>query len=212
MEEIVDSEENVELVKKIAALANFSKMDTILKQNDDLIANLLKIQKSKLYEMHKYKQIMNMPAKNVHAYLKKEFEKPTKVLSKEEEFQEIVERERAKVKNEAAKVIQRNLRRFVLKRKHKRVYQNWTQIDMKEKAELIEKISERLANQKVMPRTDLQVIKTKLAQHKSHLKKEAELYVKREQLLESIKKNIEFFEERLEEERILYADLNFNDE
>uniref|UniRef100_A0A914CNK6 Uncharacterized protein n=1 Tax=Acrobeloides nanus TaxID=290746 RepID=A0A914CNK6_9BILA len=159
MEEIVDSEENVELVKKIAALANFSKMDTILKQNDDLIANLLKIQKSKLYEMHKYKQIMNMPAKNVHAYLKKEFEKPTKVLSKEEEFQEIVERERAKVKNEAAKVIQRNL-----------------------------------------------------AQHKSHLKKEAELYVKREQLLESIKKNIEFFEERLEEERILYADLNFNDE
>uniref|UniRef100_A0A914DCS8 Uncharacterized protein n=1 Tax=Acrobeloides nanus TaxID=290746 RepID=A0A914DCS8_9BILA len=137
-------------------------MDTILKQNDDLIANLLKIQKSKLYEMHKYEQIMNMPAKNVHAYLKKEFEKPTKVLSKEEEFQEIVERERTKVKNEAAKVIQRNLRRFVLKRKHKRVYQNWTQIDMKEKAELIEKISERLANQKVMPRTDLQVIKTKV--------------------------------------------------
>ena len=87
------------------------------------------------------------------------------------------------------------------------------------------------------------------------MKKEAELYVKREQLLESIKKNIEFFEgthllnkfkpfldlhlgspqlenleissgaigiaarrkheeflERLEEERILYADLNFNDE
>lgn len=84
-------------------------MDTILKQNDELIANLLKIQKSKLYEMHKYEQIMNMPAKNVHAYLKKEFEKPTKVLSKEEEFQEIVERERAKVKNEAAKVIQRNV-------------------------------------------------------------------------------------------------------
>lgn len=97
--------------RKISKIANSKpEFDIILKQNDELIAKLHELQKAKLYEMHKFEQLMNMPAKNVHDYLKREFEKPSKVMSEDEKIQEIVQRERDRLKNEAARVIQKAVR------------------------------------------------------------------------------------------------------
>lgn len=86
----------------------FDKLATLLKSNDELIAKLEAVRASKAYAVMKYETIARMNAKDVNAYLRREYVKPTP--AKRSEYETILERQRNAKANNAALVIQRFVR------------------------------------------------------------------------------------------------------
>uniref|UniRef100_A0A915BZP0 Uncharacterized protein n=1 Tax=Parascaris univalens TaxID=6257 RepID=A0A915BZP0_PARUN len=169
-----------------------SKRDTfdkLLKSNDELIAKLEAVRASKAYAIMKYETISRMNAKDVNAYLRREYIKPTP--AKKSEYETILERQRNAKANNAALVIQRFFRFCARKKREQRTSRAWKRITPQRRVELITAIAERMSAGEVARKNDLSAIKTKLAERKEAMNETVAAYERREEIIKRLERDLQ---------------------
>uniref|UniRef100_A0A0M3HUF0 HSA domain-containing protein n=1 Tax=Ascaris lumbricoides TaxID=6252 RepID=A0A0M3HUF0_ASCLU len=167
----------------------FDKLATLLKSNDELIAKLEAVRASKAYAIMKYETIARMNAKDVNAYLRREYVKPTP--AKGSEYETILERQRNAKANNAALVIQRFFRFCAQKKREQKTLRAWKRITPQRRVELISAIAERMSTGEVPRKNDLDAIKTKLAERKEAMTETVAAYERREGIIKRLERDLQ---------------------
>ncbi|KJH45871.1 hypothetical protein DICVIV_08065 [Dictyocaulus viviparus] len=176
------------LIKRTKQIAEWRGLLDISLHNTELIQQLRNIRRRKAYDLMKYEHVLQLPARKVNEFLASEFEKPSKTV--EDESEGILEKIELKKQNNAAIVIQRAFKSYHMKRISMRYLHNITHIRPKRRVELIERINERLSDRKSLYKTNLTIMKEKLAAYRAAREEDAMKFAERQLVIRSLKRDI----------------------
>ncbi|WKY01146.1 hypothetical protein Q1695_015279 [Nippostrongylus brasiliensis] len=176
------------LAENARKIAEWRDLQNISAHNTLLIEQLHSIRRRKAYELMKYENILQLPARKISEFLAEESECPSTTLKSES--QEILERIEHDRRHKAAKIIQRAFKSYYRKKIAGKYLSSTTRIKSGRRVELIRTVNEKINGRKTLCKEPLTIMKDKLALCRAARARNASEFAKRELVLQSLKRDI----------------------
>uniref|UniRef100_A0A915PSR6 Uncharacterized protein n=1 Tax=Setaria digitata TaxID=48799 RepID=A0A915PSR6_9BILA len=188
-DEKIQSDTKFENISTISNNKFKKKHEELLKSSEEILYKLEKVRQTKAYEMMKYEKIARMNASSVAAYLRQQRMKPNDISTLSQKDM-ITQKRCDEIRNHAATIIQRFFHRIIRQKQIDRLLCTWKWIPIKKRIKYIEAIAVRMSDGVVPRRIDHLTTRDKLEEHRRTMYTNVCNYIRREQLIHGIKRDL----------------------